>query len=77
MPCRCWQAWCKFYELLSLWSVLPAACERGAPLRSLHLCEAPGAFITALNHYCVLSGVQEVSPAARHRPQNSLRAPQP
>ncbi|KAF0289883.1 Cap-specific mRNA (nucleoside-2'-O-)-methyltransferase 2 [Amphibalanus amphitrite] len=56
------QAWCKFYELLSLCSVLPPACESGAaPLRSLHLCEAPGAFVTALNHYCVLNGVQEVS----------------
>ncbi|XP_037086421.1 cap-specific mRNA (nucleoside-2'-O-)-methyltransferase 2-like [Pollicipes pollicipes] len=53
------QAWCKFYELLSLGSVLPPACADGGRLVSLHLCEAPGAFVTALNHYCILNGVEE------------------
>ena len=54
------QAWCKFYELLSLWAVLPDVCgDGGTQLRSLHLCEAPGAFVTALNHYCVLNRVPE------------------
>ncbi|XP_064462866.1 cap-specific mRNA (nucleoside-2'-O-)-methyltransferase 2-like [Ornithodoros turicata] len=40
------QAWCKFYEILHEFGVAEAE-----PLRSFHLCEAPGAFISALQHY--------------------------
>lgn len=41
------QAWCKFYECLCNFEIINV---EGA-FRSLHLCEAPGAFISALNHY--------------------------
>ena len=42
------QAWCKFYELLSYGDVVPKTTKT---ICSLHLCEAPGGFICALNHY--------------------------
>ncbi|RZF46465.1 hypothetical protein LSTR_LSTR012540 [Laodelphax striatellus] len=45
------QAWCKFYEILNNFAVVPDLCRRGQPLNSVHLCEAPGAFVTSLNHY--------------------------
>lgn len=49
------QAWCKFYELLAVHRVVDdLPC--GRPLVSLHLCEAPGAFVAALNHYCCSEG---------------------
>jgi 23S rRNA U2552 (ribose-2'-O)-methylase RlmE/FtsJ len=41
------QAWCKFYEIVSSFDLLPP----GDVQSSLHLCEAPGAFVTALNHF--------------------------
>ncbi|KAM7344625.1 cap methyltransferase 2 [Cochliomyia hominivorax] len=40
-------AWCKMYECLGRFPELIP----GPQVNSLHLCEAPGAFITALNHY--------------------------
>ena len=40
-------AWCKMYECLGRFTELIP----GPKINSLHLCEAPGAFITALNHY--------------------------
>ncbi|GBM43981.1 Cap-specific mRNA (nucleoside-2'-O-)-methyltransferase 2 [Araneus ventricosus] len=41
-------AWCKFYEILSNYPL----CSQGTEsFKSLHLCEAPGAFISALNSY--------------------------
>ncbi|KAI8128867.1 Cap-specific mRNA (nucleoside-2'-O-)-methyltransferase 2 [Lucilia cuprina] len=40
-------AWCKMYECLGRFPEL----IKGPQVNSLHLCEAPGAFITALNHY--------------------------
>uniref|UniRef100_A0A1I8PKZ7 Cap-specific mRNA (nucleoside-2'-O-)-methyltransferase 2 n=1 Tax=Stomoxys calcitrans TaxID=35570 RepID=A0A1I8PKZ7_STOCA len=40
-------AWCKLFECLNRFSSL----VKGAQMNSLHLCEAPGAFIAALNHY--------------------------
>lgn len=46
------QAWCKFYEVLCTFPVIKLN-ETGC-FRSLHLCEAPGAFICALNHYLAL-----------------------
>lgn len=42
------QAWCKFYEILSTYLLIPAEIKN---FKSLHLCEAPGAFISALNSY--------------------------
>ncbi|XP_029954814.1 cap-specific mRNA (nucleoside-2'-O-)-methyltransferase 2 [Salarias fasciatus] len=47
----CTQAWCKFYEILGSFSLLPEDALRDGELNTVHLCEAPGAFITALNHY--------------------------
>ena len=42
------QAFLKFFEVLNRFSLLPG---RQKPFTSVHLCEAPGAFIAALNHY--------------------------
>lgn len=39
-------AWCKLFECLHNFKMV-----KDGKLNSLHLCEAPGAFITALNHY--------------------------
>ncbi|XP_056268546.1 cap-specific mRNA (nucleoside-2'-O-)-methyltransferase 2 [Pseudoliparis swirei] len=47
----CTQAWCKFYEILGTFNLLPEEALRNGELNTVHLCEAPGAFITALNHY--------------------------
>lgn len=48
------QAWCKFYEI--------ACCSRLFPpemvadgVFTVHLCEAPGAFISSLNHYMAVN----------------------
>lgn len=49
------QAWCKFYETASNFSLVPLneICREvdNKNFRSVHLCEAPGAFVTALNHW--------------------------
>lgn len=47
----CTQAWCKFYEVVSTFPLLPETALQAGKLNSVHLCEAPGAFITSLNHY--------------------------
>ncbi|XP_067446615.1 cap-specific mRNA (nucleoside-2'-O-)-methyltransferase 2 [Thunnus thynnus] len=47
----CTQAWCKFYEILGSFNLLPEEALHDGELNTVHLCEAPGAFITALNHY--------------------------
>ena len=50
------QAWEKFYECFSVYNLGPKARPPGEgeegpqPYNSVHLCEAPGAFVTSLNH---------------------------
>ncbi|XP_060524051.1 cap-specific mRNA (nucleoside-2'-O-)-methyltransferase 2 [Cylas formicarius] len=46
------QAWCKFYEILNTFGIVKE--NDNEIFRTVHLCEAPGAFISALNHYLVL-----------------------
>ena len=51
-PELCTQAWCKFYEIATTYLDL----EAKEYLFSVHLCEAPGAFVTSLNHYMLSTG---------------------
>lgn len=44
----CTQGWTKLHEILTVFNIVPDSMIR---LNSLHLCEAPGAFVTSLNHY--------------------------
>uniref|UniRef100_A0A8C4QBE5 Cap-specific mRNA (nucleoside-2'-O-)-methyltransferase 2 n=1 Tax=Eptatretus burgeri TaxID=7764 RepID=A0A8C4QBE5_EPTBU len=46
----CTQAWCKFHELLTF-PLLPENAIAFGHFHSVHLCEAPGAFVASLNHY--------------------------
>ena len=52
----CTQAWCKFHEVLGTY---PSIAELSAAreLNTVHLCEAPGAFIASLNHFLVCRGL--------------------
>ncbi|XP_014616510.1 PREDICTED: cap-specific mRNA (nucleoside-2'-O-)-methyltransferase 2 [Polistes canadensis] len=47
------QAWCKFYEILSFFHFVPMneIQKNNNSFTSVHLCEAPGAFVTSLNHW--------------------------
>ncbi|XP_076654146.1 cap methyltransferase 2 isoform X2 [Halictus rubicundus] len=47
------QAWCKFYEIVSSFPLIPIAHidNNNGYFKSVHLCEAPGAFVTSLNHW--------------------------
>lgn len=54
-PELCTQAWCKFYEIASMF--LNVKSRRF--LVTVHLCEAPGAFVTSLNHYLFTHSVRE------------------
>ncbi|KAL1458469.1 hypothetical protein WDU94_008620 [Cyamophila willieti] len=45
------QAWCKFHEIIHAYDLVPVQEKY---FTSVHLCEAPGAFITSLNHYLKL-----------------------
>ncbi|XP_006641524.2 cap-specific mRNA (nucleoside-2'-O-)-methyltransferase 2 [Lepisosteus oculatus] len=47
----CTQAWCKFYEILATFPLIPQRALQSGEFNSVHLCEAPGAFIASLNHY--------------------------
>ncbi|GAX83199.1 hypothetical protein CEUSTIGMA_g10625.t1 [Chlamydomonas eustigma] len=51
-PEMCTIAWAKMYECLIQYDLIPRAlaAQQGAIL-SVHLCEAPGGFIAATNHY--------------------------
>lgn len=48
------QAFAKLYECVSAYELVPPASE-SREFYSVHLCEAPGAFITGLNHYLKLN----------------------
>ena len=45
------QAWCKFYEIISSFPLVPQNELLNGSFISVHLCEAPGAFVTSLNHW--------------------------
>ncbi|XP_057328237.1 cap-specific mRNA (nucleoside-2'-O-)-methyltransferase 2 isoform X1 [Microplitis mediator] len=45
------QAWCKFYEIASNFPLIPEETIHKKQLKTIHLCEAPGAFVTSLNHW--------------------------
>ncbi|XP_030845494.1 uncharacterized protein LOC579852 [Strongylocentrotus purpuratus] len=45
------QAWSKFHEILATRHLIPDSALNSGTLHSLHICEAPGAFISSLNHY--------------------------
>lgn len=47
----CTQAWAKFYEIQGTFNLLSETALQNGELNSVHLCEAPGAFISALNHF--------------------------
>lgn len=49
------QAWCKFYELVSEFHLIPKDAAKSKSLYTIHLCEAPGAFVASLNHYLKLN----------------------
>lgn len=49
------QAWCKFYEILCSSSLFPKDAFDKNSVFTVHLCEAPGAFISALNHYMAIN----------------------
>ncbi|XP_033732566.1 cap-specific mRNA (nucleoside-2'-O-)-methyltransferase 2-like [Pecten maximus] len=49
-PELCTQAWCKFYEIVSTFKLIDFDIPE---VNSVHLCEAPGAFITSLNHFLI------------------------
>ncbi|XP_065353011.1 cap-specific mRNA (nucleoside-2'-O-)-methyltransferase 2 [Cloeon dipterum] len=51
------QAWLKFYQILKTFDVVTNAGSE--EFSSLHLCEAPGAFITSLNHFLQQSSASE------------------
>jgi cap2 methyltransferase len=51
-PELCTKAWCKMFEMLHTFELLPTvAFAQRRPVRTLHVCEAPGAFICATNHF--------------------------
>ena len=45
----CTKAWCKFREIVHRLDLTQHLQDH--QLRSVHLCEAPGAFVTSFNHY--------------------------
>ncbi|XP_011561723.3 cap-specific mRNA (nucleoside-2'-O-)-methyltransferase 2 [Plutella xylostella] len=45
------QAWTKFYECAYTYNIIAEKAKSSRKMVSLHLCEAPGAFIASLNHY--------------------------
>ena len=41
----------KFYEILNTFDLISEDAQRSEKFRSVHLCEAPGAFVASLNHF--------------------------
>lgn len=50
-PEMCTQAWAKFHEIINTYNLIPEEALRVKSFNTVHLCEAPGAFITSLNHF--------------------------
>ncbi|KAK3087534.1 hypothetical protein FSP39_007219 [Pinctada imbricata] len=53
-PELCTQAWCKFYEIISTYDLVDFDSSN---FNTVHLCEAPGAFVTSLNHFLISNEV--------------------
>lgn len=49
------QAWLKFYECLHQFDLISDSLKNNPVFHSIHLCEAPGAFVTSLNHFLRLN----------------------
>ena len=47
----CTQAWAKFHEILNSFDLITEDAQKTGTFRSVHLCEAPGAFVASLNHF--------------------------
>jgi len=68
-PEFCSRAWGKMFEILRIFNIIPSHIveeadqiyseknyrDRKVAFDSIHLCEAPGAFISALNHFLKIS----------------------
>jgi hypothetical protein len=57
------QSWCKFTECLNTFDLL-GACPEKETLRTVHLCEVPGAFVSALNHFLACDAQRSLRPWA-------------
>jgi hypothetical protein len=67
------QAWCKFYENARSFILVPPTVVNTECLNSVHLCEAPGAFITSLNHFLKLHnpGIEVCMQTHQNTPLNA------
>ena len=61
-------AWTKLYEILEQHKLL-----KNKKIKSFHICEAPGAFICATNHYCATNGIELDWKAQTLRPTEANR----
>lgn len=56
----CTQAWAKFKEILGSYNMIPDQALQSKQINTVHLCEAPGAFIACMNHHLKNNVVHEV-----------------